>query len=118
MARNKGIEALQVAFTYASTTSFSVGFLPPNAYITDIKVLIPTTFTDGVLDIGDADTANLFANDVDLDTTGPATVTANATYGAVQSTTDQTEVKAIVVATGTGLSQGAGKVVVEYAFNE
>ena len=39
-------------------------------------------------------------------------------WGAVQSTTDQTEVKGIVVATGTGLAAGAAKVVVEYAFNE
>jgi hypothetical protein len=118
MARNKGIEALQYSFTYTDTTSFTIGWLPPGAYITDIKVLKTASFEDGVLDVGDGTTANKFADDVALNGTGPATVTANAQYGAVQSTSDQTEVKGIVVATGTGLSVGAAKVVVEYAFNE
>lgn len=118
MARLKGIEALTKSFTYTDTTSFEIGWLPPNAYITDIKVLKTTSFEDGVLDIGDASTANKFADDVALNGTGPATVTANAQRGVVQSTTDQTQVKGIVVATGTGLSQGAGKIVVEYAYNE
>jgi hypothetical protein len=118
MARNKGVESLQYAFTYSDTTSFSIGWLPPNAYITDVKVLVQTTFTDGVLDVGDATTANKYADDVDLDGTGSLSVTSTSSWGAVASTTDQTEIKGIVVATGTGLSQGAGKVVVEYTFNE
>jgi len=118
MARIKGIEALQYSFTFADTTSFTIGYLPPNAYITDIKVLVPTSFEDGVLDVGDGTTANKYADDVSLNTTGPATVTANAQYGLVQDANDQTEIKGIVVATGTGLSVGAAKVVVEYAFNE
>ena len=118
MAQDKGIKCLQKAITYANTTSFHIGYLPPGAYVTKVRVLIPTTFTDGVLDVGDDTTAALFANDIDLDTTGEATVTSTNQWGAVQSTTDQTEVKGIVVATGTGLSQGAAKVVVEYAFNE
>ena len=118
MARIKGIEALQYSFTYTDTTSFSIGYLPPGAYITDIKVLVTTDFTDGVLDVGDSSTANKYADDVSLNGTGSKTVTSNAEWGNVQSTSDQTEIKGIVVATGTGLSAGAAKVVVEYAFNE
>lgn len=118
MAQTKGIFCLQKAITYANTTSFHIGYLPPNAYISKIRVLVPTTFTDGVLDIGDDTTAALYANDIDLDTTGEASVTATTQWGAVQSTTDQTEVKGIIVATGTGLSGGAAKIVVEYAYNE
>jgi hypothetical protein len=119
MARIKGIECLQYSFTYTDTTSFSIGWLPPNAYITDIKVIITTDFTDGVLDVGDASTAAKYVNDQSLNGTGPQTVSAvGVTWGAVESTTDQTEVKGIVVATGTGLSAGAAKVIVEYAYNE
>lgn len=112
------IQYLQKAIAYTDTTSFHIGWLPPNAYVTDIKVLVTTDFTDGVLDVGDASTANLFANDVSLNGTGSKTVTSTSEWGNAQSTTDQTEVKGIVVATGTGLAAGAAKVVVEYAFNE
>jgi hypothetical protein len=118
MARIKGVEALQYSFTYTDTTSFSIGWLPPNAYITDVKVLRTTSFEDGVLDVGDATTANKYADDVALNGTGAASVTSTSSWGAVASTTDQTEIKGIVVATGTGLSVGAAKVVVEYTFNE
>jgi hypothetical protein len=118
MARIKGIEALQFSFTFANTSSFEIGWLPPNAYVTDIKVLVTTDFTDGVLDVGDASTANLFANDVSLNGTGSKTVTSTAQWGNAQSTSNQTQVTGIVVATGTGLAAGAAKVVVEYAYNE
>lgn len=119
MARIKGIECLQYSFTYTDTTSFEIGWLPPNAYIVDIRVLVTTDFTDGVLDIGDASTAAKYANDVSLNGVGVKTVTAvGATWGAVESTTNQTQIKGVVVATGTGLAAGAGKVIVEYAYNE
>jgi len=119
MALDKGIMCLQKSITFANTTSFSIGYLPPNAYITDIKVLVTTAFDDGVLDVGDATTANKYTNDVDITSQGVATVTAaGGTWGTVQSIADQTEVKGIVVAAGTTLVGGAAKVVVEYAFNE
>lgn len=118
MARTKGIEALQFSFTFANTSSFLIGYLPPNAYITRIRVLVTTDFTDGVLDVGDDTTAALFTDDVSLNGTGDKTVTSTAEWGNVQSTVNQTQVNGIVVATGTGLAAGAGKVVVEYAFNE
>ncbi len=116
---DKRIQYLAKQFAFSDTSSFSIGFLPPNAYITDIKVLVTTDFTDGVLDVGDADTANLFADDVTLNGTGAQTVTSTAQWGNVQSEfADQTEVFGIVVATSTGLAAGSAKVVVEYAFNE
>lgn len=118
MAKTGGVEYLQVAFTNASTTSFHVGWLPPGACVTKVQVFVTTDFTDGVLDVGDATTANLFANDVSLNGTGEKSVTSTAQWGAVQSTTDQTEVTAIVVFTSTAPAAGAGRVVVSYVFNE
>ena len=116
MSANNRIGYLQYVIAYTDTTAVTVGYLPPNAYITDIKVLVTTDFTDGVLDVGDSSTANAFADDVSLNGTGSKTVTSTAQWGAVQSTADQTEVKAVVVATGTGLSSGSAKLVVEYAY--
>jgi hypothetical protein len=117
MASNNRVGYMQEAFDTTSTTSFSVGYLPPNSYITDIKVLVTTAFTGGVLDVGNATTAAAYADDVDISSQGVATVSAvGGTWGTVQSTTDQTEIKAIVVAAATTLPAGAGKVIVEYAF--
>ncbi len=112
------IKYLQKVVAYGDTSSFHIGYLPPNAYITDIKCLVTTSFEGGVLDVGDDTTANKYANDIDVDGTGSKTVTSTAFWGAVNSTADQTEIKGIIVAASTGLSQGAAKVVVEYAFNE
>ena len=116
MSANNRIGYLQYSIAYTDTTAVSVGFLPPNAYITDIKVLVTTDFTDGVLDVGDSTTANKYADDVSLNGTGSKTVTSTSSWGAVASTADQTEIKAVVVATGTGLAAGAAKLVVEYAY--
>lgn len=118
MAAGHSIRYIERTVAYTDTTSFLIGYLPPNAYIVDISVLITTDFTDGVLDIGDASTANLYANDVSLNGTGKATVTSTSSWGAVASTADQTEIKGIVVATGTGLAAGSAKVVVEIAYSE
>ena len=105
--------------TYANTTSFLIGYLPPNAYIVDIPVLQTTDFTDGVLDIGTSASAARYVNDQSLNASaGKQTVTSTAYWGVVESTTEPTGVYGIVVATGTGLSAGALKVVVSYAFNE
>ena len=114
----ENINYIQKVVAYTDTSSFHIGYLPPNAYITDIKCLVTTSFEGGVLDIGDDSTAALFANDIDVDGTGSISVTSTAQWGAVQSTSDQTQVKGIIVAASTGLSQGSAKVVVEYAFNE
>nr|BDD44687.1 hypothetical protein 17 [Legionellales bacterium] len=119
MAQDKGIFALQYSAVSTDTSSTTIGYLPANAYITDIKVLVTTAFDAGVvIDIGDSSTANLFSNDVDPTSTGAATVTLTAQAGVVQSTTDQTAVTFIVVAGGSTLQAGAAKIVVEYAFNE
>ena len=118
MAKTGGIEYLQANITFASTSSFHIGWLPPQAYITNVQVFVTTDFSDGVLDVGDADTAALFADDVSLHATGEKSVTSTAQWGAVQSTTDQTEVKGIVVFTSTAPAAGAARVVVSYAFNE
>ena len=114
----QGIQYLQKVISYTNTSSFLIGYLPPNAYITAIKVLVTTDFTDGVLDVGTTASANAFADDVSLNGTGSKTVTSTAQWGAIQSTSEQTAVKGIVVITGTALAAGSAKVVVEFAFNE
>ena len=114
---NQTVHNISYTVAYTDTTSFLIGYLPPNAYITDITCLITTDFTDGVLDVGDATTANLYADDIALNGTGKQTVTSTSSWGAVASTTDQTEIKGIVVATGTGLAAGSAKVIVEYVYN-
>jgi hypothetical protein len=117
MSANNRIGYIEAAFTTTSTTSFLIGYLPPQAYITDIKVLVTTAFTGGVLDVGNDTTAAAYADDVDIGSQGVATVSAvGGTWGTVQSTSDQTQVKGIVVAAGTTLPAGAGKVVVEFAY--
>lgn len=116
MSSSNRIGYLEKAFTYTDTTSFDIGYLPPNSYIVDIDVYITTDFTAGVLDVGDSTTANKYADDTSLNGEGKVAGTSNTTWGAVQSTSDQTLVKGIVVATGTGLAAGAAKVVVRYAY--
>jgi len=116
MSANNRIGYLTKTIAYTDTTSVNVGFLPPNAFVIDVKVLITTNFQAGVLDVGITGTAAHYADDVDLNAEGLASVTSTAQWGAVQDTSDQTQVTAIVVATGTGLAAGAAKLVVEYAY--
>jgi len=119
MASMDRIGYIQKEVVYTDTTSFHIGYLPPNAYIVRISVSVTTDFTDGVLDIGNATTAAAYANDVALNGVGVKTVTpVAATWGTVESTTDQTEIKGIVVATGTGLAAGAAKAIIEFAYND
>ena len=108
--------AISKIITFANTTSLSLGFLPPNSIITGIKVLVGTAFNAGgadVIDVGDDTTANKFANDVNVASTGSATVTLD-NVGAVESSTASTEIKAIYVPAGSTPTAGSGYIVVEY----
>jgi len=116
MSANNRIGYLQKVIAYTDTTSVDVGFLPPNSYVTGVKVLVTTDFTDGVLDVGKTGTAAYYADDVSLNGTGSKSVTSTSAWGNVESTADQTTITAIVVATGTGLAAGSAKLVVEYAY--
>jgi len=115
------VKYIQKAITFASTTSTSLGFLPPNAYVKNVQVIVPTAFNAGgtdLVDVGLGGTANNLADNVDVSATGNASVTSTATWGAVQSQTDQTEMTCIYVPAGATPTAGAARVVVEYAFNE
>jgi hypothetical protein len=118
MSSNNRIGYLAKTIAKTDTSSFLIGYLPPNAYITDIKVLITTAYDAGaVLDIGDSATAAKYSNDVDVTSVGVATVSAvTNTWGTVESTSDQTQIKGIVVAGGSTFTAGAGKIIVEYAY--
>lgn len=118
MSANDRIGYIQYSVASTDTSSTTIGYLPPNAYVTNIKCLVTTAFDSGVvIDVGTSTTANLFANDIDPTSTGAATVTLTAQAGVVQSTSDQTGVTFIVVAGGSTLQAGACKLVVEYAYS-
>lgn len=102
---------------YTDTTAITVGYLPSNSIITEIKVIVGTAFNAGgndYIDIGDSSTAAKFADNVNVASTGQATVT-ELNNGAVLDSTNPTEIKAVYVPDGTTPSAGSGYVVIEYA---
>lgn len=112
---------LTKAITYANTTAFEVGKLPPNAFITDIKLIITTAFNAGgndYVDVGTTGSANRYANDIAASSTGSASVTSTAYWGYVESATEPTTINAIYVPAGSTPTAGVGRVVVNYAFAE
>lgn len=112
---------IQKPLIYTDTTAALIGQLPPNAYVTQIRALVTTAFNSGgadVVDVGISGTAAHFANDIDVSSTGSASVTLTAQAGVVQSDSDSTEVYATYIPAATAASTGAAKIVVEYAFNE
>ena len=106
------------AFTYANTSSFAIGALPPNSVVTGVKVIVKTAFNAGsndYLDVGTATTAALMVDNLDLATkgviTGSMVATTNDEFSAVNSVT----IKAIYVPAGSAPTTGSGVIVVEYA---
>lgn len=115
----KEIYVIEEAITYSSTTAFLVGQLPPNAYIVRIGIAVTTAFNGGntdYVDVGTSGTPAQFANDIDVSSTGIASGTV--LDAAIQSAVDPTEVYATYIATATVATAGAGRVFVEYVFNE
>ena len=121
MARPNVVTVARATIAYTDTTSVSLGFLPPNATVIGARVLVTTAFngsTTDVIDIGVNGTANNIADDVDVSSTGSASVTLGAAAGATQSTTDPTEITAIYVDGASDSSAGSAEVIVEYTFKE
>lgn len=115
----KEIYAIETAITFSSTTATLIGQLPPNAYIIRIEVAVTTAFNGGnndYVDVGTSASAAAYANDIDVSSTGIASGTV--IDASVQSTANPTEVYATYIATATVATAGAGRVVVEYVFNE
>ena len=101
---------------YSNTSSTKIGSLPANSIITDIKVLVGTAFNAGntdYLDIGDSEDADEFAANIDLSSTGKATVTMTE-IGAVESTSNPTDIYVIYTGSGTAPSAGSAYIIVEY----
>jgi len=99
----KNIGYIQKTIAADDTTAVSVGLLPANAFITDIKCIVSTAFSAGeTIDIGTASSAAYFASNIDVDAVGKATVSLATTGIGVQSATDQTEVKAVVDGVASG----------------
>ena len=114
MADRTTFQNLIAPIAYTDTTAITVGYLPANALITNVYVLIGTDFEAGVIDVGNATTANQYANDIAATSVGRIAGTCT-NVGAVESTTDPTQITAIYVPGSTSPAQGSGYVVVEYA---
>lgn len=102
---------------YTDTTAITVGNVPPNSVIVDINVNVGTAFNAGgadYVDIGNASSANAYADNVNVASTGAATVTKTAACGAVLSTTASTPIKAVYVPAATAPSAGSAYVTVTY----
>ena len=102
--------------TYTDTTAIKIGGLPPKAVIKDIDVIVGTAFDAGGTDyisVGTLTDDDKFANDVDVSSTGKATVTP-LNVGAVESNTLSTDIYAIYVPGGTTPTAGTAEVIVTY----
>jgi N-acetylneuraminic acid mutarotase len=105
---------------YTDTTAINVGYLPPNSYVVDIKVGVKTAFNAGgndYIDLGITGTAAYYADDVNVASTGAATVTA-LKLGEVFSATNPTLVKAVYVPAGSTPSAGEAMITFVYAYQE
>lgn len=103
--------------SYTDTTAITVGNIPPNSIIENITVNVGTAFNAGgadIIDIGDSVDADEFAADIDVSSTGAATVTKTAECGAVLSTTASTPIKAVYVPAATSPTAGSAYVIVSY----
>ena len=106
-----------VEFTYASigTTAVAVAALdlPVGAIVVGGDIVVTTawnTGTSAVLDVGDATSANRYANDVDLKTAGR---TALVPTGFTHTSADNV-LKVLPVYVGTAATAGAARLRVDY----
>ena len=121
MSRPNVVTVARETVTFADTTSVSLGFLPANATVIGARVLVTTAFDSSgtdLIDIGVNGTANNIADDVDVSSTGSASVTLGAAAGAVQSSSDPTEITAIFAQSVADATAGSAEVIVEYTFKE
>ena len=110
---------IETAVTFADdATAVDIGSLPPNSLITDVIVLASVAFNDGtatVLDVGiKGGDVDKFVDGLDVQAVGRLAVT-HLNMGAVQSTTDSTELIATASGTDSDATAGACRVIVEYA---
>ena len=110
------LQSISKNIVYTDTTAITVGNVPPNSIIVDIKVTVGTAFDAGgadYIDIGDSTTAAKFADNVDVSSTGQATVT-QLNNGAVLSSTASTPIKAVYIPASTAATAGSGYVTIVY----
>lgn len=109
---------LRKGITFADIGStVSLGKLPAGAIVDNAYVLVSTEFNSGstdTLDIGTSGDTDDFATGIDLQTAGKIAADELATADDLGPYASDTELKAVVAATGTAASAGAGEVVVTY----
>jgi deoxycytidylate deaminase len=109
---------LRKSITYSDIGStVSLGKVPIGAIVVDAYVVVSTGFNSGstdILDIGTSDDTDGFATDLDLQTAGKIAADELATSNDLGPYASETELKAVVAATGTAASAGAAEVVVEF----
>lgn len=114
------LNAFQSLIGFADTTAKIIGYLPPNAFVTEVSCIVNTAFNDStgaVVDVGISGTANYFANDVDVSSVAKAAVTL--TKGAVvQSTIKPTPIYATYIGATGDASAGRATITVSYLFDE
>jgi hypothetical protein len=103
--------AIKKDIVFGNTTDTEIGFLPPNAYITNITIDVITAFDDtgtDLLNVGKTGTTNAFVSALDVAATGRKAPTI-LLGGVVQS----------AKYTGQNANAAAGKasVCVMYAFD-
>jgi hypothetical protein len=105
------------AITFANTSAFDIGDLPPNSLITDIYITVGTAFNAGgndYVDVGVADDTDKYADNINVASVGRKEPSGLTNIGAVVSANNSTRLQAIYVPSATAPSAGAGYVHVEY----
>jgi hypothetical protein len=111
--------AIKKDIVFGNTTDTEIGFLPPNAYITNITIDVITAFDDtgtDLLNVGKTGTTNAFVSALDVAATGRKAPTI-LLGGVVQSATEPTKVTAKYTGQNANAAAGKASVCVMYAFD-
>jgi len=109
---------IRKGITFADIGStVDLGVVPVGAIIDDVYVIVSTAFDSGstdILDIGTSDDTDGFATDLTLQTAGKIAADELATSNDLGPFAAATTLQAVVVATGTAATAGAGEIVVTF----
>jgi len=114
------IKAIQKVVTESDTTATLAGKIPTNAYPLELKIHVSEAFDSGgtnYLQVGTNSDDDYFAANVNVSSTGEATVTL-LNPGEVISSTDETGVYIKFEGSGSAATAGSARVTLLYAFNE
>ena len=105
---------------FSDSSAVNLDFLPPNAFVIDVKVAVLTAFDAGTtnqIDVGTSADPDHYANNVDVSSSGDASVTL-LNGGEISSTSEPTQLTATYAQTGTAATAGSARVIVTYGYND